>query len=115
MRKNKASGTKTNIGRDALTELALDLRWWWHHGADEVWSEIDPELWALTHNPWVVLQVASPARLGALDPECWQQVPGRESWHPRTRTGTPHCTGSVPAEPARPTRRHRPSSRAPRA
>ena len=49
-----------------MTELALDLRWSWHHGADELWSEIDPELWTLTHNPWVVLQVASPARLGAL-------------------------------------------------
>ena len=66
MPKKEASGTKTNIGSDALKELALDLRWSWHHGADELWSELDPELWALTHNPWVVLQVASPARLGAL-------------------------------------------------
>ena len=66
MRKKKASGTTTNIGSDALTELALDLRWSWHHGADELWSQLDPELWALTHNPWVVLQVASPARLGEL-------------------------------------------------
>ena len=66
MPKKEASGTKTNTGSDALTELALDLRWSWHHGADELWSELDPELWSLTHNPWVVLQVASPARLGAL-------------------------------------------------
>jgi starch phosphorylase len=66
MPKKKASGAKTNIESDALMELALDLRWSWHHGADELWSEIDPELWSLTHNPWVVLQAASPARLGAL-------------------------------------------------
>jgi starch phosphorylase len=49
-----------------LRELALDLRWSWHHGTDELWSELDPELWALTHNPWVVLQTASPVRLEGL-------------------------------------------------
>ena len=64
MRKRKASGTARTVGSDALTQLALDLRWSWHHGADELWSQLDPELWRLTHNPWVVLQVASPARLG---------------------------------------------------
>jgi starch phosphorylase len=47
-------------------ELALDLRWSWHHGTDELWSELDPELWALTHNPWVVLQTASPTRVAEL-------------------------------------------------
>ena len=57
---------KTNIGSDALTELALDLRWSWHHAADELWSQLGPELWNLTHNPWVVLQAASPARLEEL-------------------------------------------------
>ena len=66
MQRNKASGTARTVGSDALTQLALDLRWSWHHGADELWSQLDPELWTLTHNPWVVLQVASPARLGEL-------------------------------------------------
>jgi starch phosphorylase len=55
-----------SAGVASLTKLALDLRWSWHHGTDELWSELDPELWALTHNPWVVLQTASPARLGEL-------------------------------------------------
>ena len=51
---------------DALAELALDLRWSWNHSADELWSQIDPELWALTHNPWVVLQTASRTRLAEI-------------------------------------------------
>jgi len=52
MRKRRASGTTKDIGRDALTELALDCRWSWHHGTDQLWSELDLELWALTRNPW---------------------------------------------------------------
>jgi hypothetical protein len=29
------------------------------HSTDEVWRQLDPELWKITHNPWVVLQTAS--------------------------------------------------------
>jgi len=46
-------------GFDSLAELALDLRWSWNHAADEVWQRLDPALWELTHNPWVVLQTVS--------------------------------------------------------
>jgi len=42
-----------------LSELALDLRWSWDHSADEVWRQLDPELWDITHNPWAVLQTIS--------------------------------------------------------
>jgi len=50
-----------------LAELALDIRWSWNHAADEVWRELDPVLWDLTHNPWVVLQTVARDRLqGAL-------------------------------------------------
>jgi starch phosphorylase len=49
--------------QDALSELALDLRWSWHHGADEVWRRLDPTLWELTQNPWVVLQTVSRDKL----------------------------------------------------
>ena len=31
-----------------------------------MWSELDPELWELTRNPWVMLQTVSPARLAAV-------------------------------------------------
>jgi glycogen phosphorylase len=46
-------------GVDALAELALDMRWSWNHAADEIWRQLDPALWDLTHNPWVVLQTIS--------------------------------------------------------
>jgi len=42
-----------------LRELALDLRWSWNHSTDEIWGRLDPELWELTQNPWVVLQTVS--------------------------------------------------------
>jgi len=48
---------------DSLGELALDMRWSWNHAADEVWAQLDPDLWGLTHNPWVVLQTVSRDRL----------------------------------------------------
>jgi len=46
-------------GFDSLAELALDMRWSWDHATDEVWRQLDPELWEITHNPWVVLQTVS--------------------------------------------------------
>ena len=56
---------------DALTDLALDLRWSFNHSADQLWERLDPELWDLTHNPWVVLQTVSRERLQSVttDPE----------------------------------------------
>ena len=50
-------------GSESLAELALDMRWSWNHGADEVWRQLDPELWDLTQNPWVVLQTVSREKL----------------------------------------------------
>lgn len=46
-------------GFDDLAELALDMRWSWSHATDQVWQQLDPELWKLTQNPWVVLQTVS--------------------------------------------------------
>ena len=46
-------------GFDSLAELALDMHWYWNHSADEVWRQLDPTLWDLTYNPWVVLQTVS--------------------------------------------------------
>jgi starch phosphorylase len=51
------------LGSDALAELALDLRWSYNHAADEIWSQLEPELWDLTHNPWLVLQTVSQDKL----------------------------------------------------
>ena len=46
-------------GFDSLAELALDMRWSWNHATDQLWRQLDPELWEITHNPWVVLQTVS--------------------------------------------------------
>ena len=46
-------------GFDSLAELALDMRWSWNHATDKVWRQLDPALWELTHNAWVVLQAVS--------------------------------------------------------
>jgi len=70
-------------GFNALAEQALDMRWSWNHATDEVWRQLDPELWEITHNPWVVLQTFSATRL-ATD---------------YTARILPHCAGvAVPLE-----------------
>ena len=46
-------------GFDSLAELALDMRSAWNHATDTLWSQLDPVLWDLTHNPWVVLQTVA--------------------------------------------------------
>jgi len=53
-------------GLDSLAELALDLRWSWDHSADEMWKELDPVLWDITHSPWILLQTVSHDRLEKL-------------------------------------------------
>lgn len=51
-----------------LKELALDFSWSWshHHRADQLWQQLDPELWKLTRNPWAALQTLSRERLATL-------------------------------------------------
>ena len=53
-------------GFDSLAELALDMHFYWNHAADEVWRQLDPALWDLTYNPWVVLQTVSRDRIELL-------------------------------------------------
>lgn len=50
-------------GFDSLSELALDMRSSWNHASDQIWRQLDPVLWELTHNPWVVLQTVSREKL----------------------------------------------------
>jgi starch phosphorylase len=63
-------------GFDSLAELALDLRWSWNHAADDIWRQLDPALWELTHNPWVVLQTVSRNQIerASADPIFCQRV-----------------------------------------
>jgi starch phosphorylase len=84
-----------------LSELALNLRSSWNHSTDELWAQIDPELWAKTSNPWVVVQSASPARLRELvaSPDFRRpmlaardrlnQVLGAAAWFQKAHPGSP--------------------------
>ncbi|HSR11264.1 MAG TPA: alpha-glucan family phosphorylase, partial [Thermodesulfobacteriota bacterium] len=88
-------------GFESLAELALDMRWSWNHSADEVWKRLDPALWELTQNPWVVLQTVSRDRLRKVmdDPEFCRRVEDlvearREAaqspaWFQRKHAGSP--------------------------
>src|SRR5262249_19147605 len=53
-------------GAQYLAELALDLRNTWDHGTDDIWETLDPELWSLTRNPWLLLQTVSRTKLKKL-------------------------------------------------
>jgi len=63
-------------GFDSLAELALNMRSSWNHATDGVWRHLDPELWELTHNPWVVLQTTSRDRIESVlsDPDFRKNV-----------------------------------------
>jgi starch phosphorylase len=88
-------------GFDSLAELALDMHWSWTHVTDHVWRQIHPELWANTHNPWVVLQTVSRDRIEAAlsDPTFRATVDGlvadsrkahdAPAWFQRTHPGVP--------------------------
>ena len=55
--------SKDVAGFDSLTELALDMRSAWNHATDQVWRRLDPVLWDITSNPWVILQTVSREKL----------------------------------------------------
>jgi len=89
-----------NEGFDSLAELALDMRWSWNHATDEIWRQLDPELWELTANPWVVLQTASrdkiervlaePAFCEKLNRliECRRQTAQAPAWFQQSHAGS---------------------------
>ncbi len=63
-------------GFASLAELALDMHWSWNHATDAIWRHLDPALWELTQNPWVVLQTVSRDRIEHVlsDPSFRKQV-----------------------------------------
>jgi len=85
---------------EALAALALDLRWSWHHGADELWRAVAPELWEATRNPWLILESVSDQRLAGLAGDeqflqaLQQQLAAREE-HYRTETWFSSAYGDV--------------------
>ncbi|MEQ1438219.1 alpha-glucan family phosphorylase [Fontimonas sp. SYSU GA230001] len=53
-------------GLEALTELALDLRWTWNHATDALWESLSADIWSRTRNPWLILRAVSRRRLEQL-------------------------------------------------
>lgn len=88
-------------GLEALAAIASDLRWTWSHAGDALWKMLDPQVWALTRNPYVVLQNLSQPRLEALaqDARFLKQLDkltaardgylGRASWYGETWPAAP--------------------------
>src|ERR1700691_4503561 len=85
---------------DLLRELALDLGAVWNRHTDDIWRQIDPDMWVLTRNPWVMLYYASHKKLQAManDPDLRRRVEQlvvarRESshspaWFQKTHSGS---------------------------
>ena len=83
-------------GFSSLAELALDMRSSWNHATDQVWRQLDPELWELTQNPWVVLQTVSREKLQRVlaDPafrknvddqvQAWRDMAEAPAWFQQT-------------------------------
>ncbi|MCC6641495.1 MAG: alpha-glucan family phosphorylase [Deltaproteobacteria bacterium] len=63
-------------GLERLPEVALDLLIGTRPGVGGGWRALDPELWQATHNPWLMLQVASRTALAevAADPVRMQRI-----------------------------------------
>jgi starch phosphorylase len=90
-----------SANEDALAQLALDVRWSWNHSTDELWQRLNPELWDLTHNPWIVLQTVSRERLESVssDPafqgmlgeltQARQNEKEKTTWFPQTYANSP--------------------------
>ncbi|MBV8136263.1 MAG: DUF3417 domain-containing protein, partial [Deltaproteobacteria bacterium] len=51
---------------DLLRELALDLGVEWNRYSDQIWRQIDPEVWMITRNPWLMLQLVSKKMLDSM-------------------------------------------------
>ncbi|WP_286876182.1 DUF3417 domain-containing protein, partial [Marinimicrobium sp. UBA4509] len=46
-----------------LRELSMDLYWSWNHDGDQLWQQLNPEVWEHTQNPVEVLQLTSDEQL----------------------------------------------------
>jgi len=59
MSQAEASSIHSETMIDLLHELALDLGAVWKRNTDDIWRQIDPDVWLITRNPWLMLQQAS--------------------------------------------------------
>ncbi|MBI2933940.1 MAG: alpha-glucan family phosphorylase [Chloroflexi bacterium] len=49
-----------------LVDLALDVRWTWNYGSDQLWQSVDRQAWEKRRNPWWILQTLSQKRISEL-------------------------------------------------
>ena len=89
-------------GVDSLAELALDMRWSWNHATDVIWRQLDPALWAVTANPWVVLQTVSRDRIERVlaDPVFRQKLDSLVESQPSNGAGARVVSAEPCGEPA---------------
>ena len=85
---------------DMLREIALDLGALWTRSNDEIWRDIDPEIWRITRNPWLMLQHASEQKLSSMadDSELRKRIEqlvlarresmGSAAWFEKTHAGS---------------------------
>jgi glycogen phosphorylase len=66
MSPSEADSVQSESMLSLLTELALDLGLNWKRHSDDIWRELDPEVWRITRNPWLMLQNAPPRVLEAM-------------------------------------------------
>ncbi len=66
MHLNRYLPRKLPPGLEGLAELAMDMRWSWSHGSDQIWRTIDSQMWDSTGNPWFILESVSQERLEEL-------------------------------------------------
>lgn len=100
MRDEKGNSVDRSV-MELLNELALNLGWSWSHSTDELWRQLDHDLWNTTHNPWVMLQTISPEKLRAVTstPEfrrSLDQVLENKTSSEEAATWFQHCRPSAP-------------------
>ncbi len=66
MSKVEASSIHSEPMINLLRELVLDLGRVWNRHSDDIWRQIDPEVWLITRNPWLMLHHASEKTLNAM-------------------------------------------------
>ncbi|WP_027328776.1 alpha-glucan family phosphorylase [Marinimicrobium agarilyticum] len=49
-----------------LRELSMDLYWSWNHDGDQLWQQLNPDVWEHTQNPVEVLQLTSGEQLQSI-------------------------------------------------
>lgn len=105
----KASSIHSEPMIDLLQELALDLGADWKRHSDDIWRQIDPDVWLITRNPWLMLQQASENTLNLManDQDLRRRVEQlvlarRESskspaWFQKTHSGALPCLKAASA------------------